>query len=179
MVVIREAQIEEAEGISACLNSAFEPFRSQYTAEAFEDTVPSPGAIRERMVHMRVYVAITGGGGIVGTLACGMQGKAGYLRGMAIIIALCGKGAELLNSCLVQPRTTYLPPDASGLPSIQRPHWNERFASIARMDSSPLERAIRFYRKNGFVPTGVVIDFFGMPLYEYGKPLMNDAALQV
>jgi len=35
----------------------------------------------------------------------------------------------------------------------------------------PLQRAIRFYRKNGFVPTGAVFDFFGMPLYEYAKPL--------
>jgi hypothetical protein len=31
MVVIREARVEEGKGICAFLNSAFEPFRSQYT----------------------------------------------------------------------------------------------------------------------------------------------------
>ncbi len=31
---------------------------------------------------------------------------------------------------------------------------------------------MRFYRRNGLVPTGGVTDFFGMPLYEYAKPLI-------
>ncbi len=35
----------------------------------------------------------------------------------------------------------------------------------------PLERAIRFYTRNGFRSTGVVRDFYGMPLFEYLKEL--------
>jgi GNAT superfamily N-acetyltransferase len=35
----------------------------------------------------------------------------------------------------------------------------------------PLRRAIRFYERNGFVPSGRVTHFFGMPFYEYAKPL--------
>ena len=31
--------------------------------------------------------------------------------------------------------------------------------------------AIRFYERNGYVASGRVGDFFGMPLYEYLKPL--------
>jgi ribosomal protein S18 acetylase RimI-like enzyme len=162
MVVIREAQIGEAEDISACLNSAFEPFRSQYTAEAFDDTVPSPAAIRERMVHMRIYVAINSGGEIVGTLACGTQGKEGHLRGMAISPLWQGRG---IAEQLLGAAENYLL--AAGC---------ER---VTLDTTAPLERAIRFYRKNGFVPTGVVVDFFGMPLYEYVKPLIPDAAQQV
>jgi ribosomal protein S18 acetylase RimI-like enzyme len=159
MVVIREAQIEEAKGISACLNSAFEPFRSQYTAGAFDDTVPSPGAIRERMVHMKVYVAITSDTEIVGTIASGMQGEEGHLRGMAIRPAWQERGiAE----------------------QLLRTAENDLLAAGCRRvtldTTAPLERAIRFYRKNGFVPTGGVIDFFGMPLYEYAKPLVRDTA---
>jgi hypothetical protein len=35
-----------------------------------------------------------------------------------------------------------------------------------------IREAIRFYRRNGFVPTGAIPDFFAMPLYEYAKPLV-------
>lgn len=35
----------------------------------------------------------------------------------------------------------------------------------------PLQRAIRFYERIGFVATGRVTDFFGMSLHEYAKPL--------
>ncbi len=131
MVAIREAQLEEAEAISACLNSAFERFRSQYTAEAFDDTVPSPEAIRERMVLMKVYVAITSEGEVVGTIASGMRGEEGHLRGMAIRPPWQGRG--IADSCLVRQKMIYLLPDASGLPSIQPLRWNERCASIAGM----------------------------------------------
>jgi len=37
--------------------------------------------------------------------------------------------------------------------------------------TAPLKRAIRFYQRNGFRPSGRVTDFFGMPLYEYVKTL--------
>ena len=37
--------------------------------------------------------------------------------------------------------------------------------------TQPLERAIRFYTRHGYAPTGTVSDFFGMPLYEYAKGL--------
>jgi ribosomal protein S18 acetylase RimI-like enzyme len=154
MVLIREAQLEEAEAISACLNSAFEPFRFQYTAEAFDDTVPSPGAIRERIVLMKVYVAITSEGEIVGTIASGTQGAEGHLRGMAIRPSWQGRG--IAEQMLGTAENDLL---AAGC------------KRVTLDTTAPLERAIRFYRKNGFVPTGGVTDFFGMPLYEYAKPL--------
>jgi ribosomal protein S18 acetylase RimI-like enzyme len=37
--------------------------------------------------------------------------------------------------------------------------------------TAPLLRAVRFYEKNGYRATGTITDFFGMPLYEYAKPL--------
>jgi ribosomal protein S18 acetylase RimI-like enzyme len=154
MVLIREAQLEEAEAISVCLNSAFEPFRSQYTAEAFDDTVPSLEAIRERMVQMKVYVAITGEGEIVGTIASGTQGEEGHLRGMAVRPTWQGRGIaeQLLDTAEVDLL-------AAGC------------RRVSLDTTAPLARAIRFYRRNGFVPTTRITDFFGMPLYEYAKPL--------
>ncbi len=153
--MIREAQIEEAEAISACLNAAFEPFRSQYTPGAFDDTVPAPGAIRQRMVHMKVYVAIASEEEIVGTIASGMQGEEGHLRGMAILPRWQGRGIaeQLLNT-------------------VENDLLAAGCKRVTLDTTAPLERAIRFYRKNGLVPTGGVTEFFGMPLYEYAKSLI-------
>jgi GNAT superfamily N-acetyltransferase len=37
--------------------------------------------------------------------------------------------------------------------------------------TEPLQRATRFYQRNGFRPSGKVSSFFGMPLIEYMKSL--------
>jgi len=35
--------------------------------------------------------------------------------------------------------------------------------------TKPLERAIRFYERNGYRRSGRITEFFGMPLFEYVK----------
>lgn len=35
----------------------------------------------------------------------------------------------------------------------------------------PLRRAVRFYERHGFSPSGPISDFFGMELLEYTKTL--------
>ena len=42
--------------------------------------------------------------------------------------------------------------------------------------TEPLQRAIRFYTRHGYSATGIVRDFFGMPLFEYEKLLPGEAA---
>jgi len=42
--------------------------------------------------------------------------------------------------------------------------------------TAPLAHAIHFYEINGYSATGRIGDFFGMPLYEYAKPLSTDDA---
>ena len=37
--------------------------------------------------------------------------------------------------------------------------------------TEPLQRAVCFYEKHGYRPSGRVTDFFGMPLHEYVKQL--------
>ena len=44
-------------------------------------------------------------------------------------------------------------------------------ARVTLDTTEPLRRAIRFYERNGFRPTGAVGDFFGMPLFEYARAL--------
>jgi len=146
--------MQDAMSICACLQSAFEPFRLHYTREAFNDTVPSPEAIRERMLHMTVYAAVVPNGEIAGTIATSITGKEGHLRGMAVQPAWQGHSvAEHL------------------LHAAER---NLRAAGCLRITldtTAPLQRAIRFYQRNGFAPSGRVTDYFGMPLYEYEKTL--------
>jgi hypothetical protein len=38
--------------------------------------------------------------------------------------------------------------------------------------TEPLHKAMRFYGKHGYVPSGRATDFFGMPLHEYVKLLV-------
>ncbi len=153
-ITVRLAREEDAESVSACLGSAFEPFRSQYTGEAFEDTVLTPEAVRVRMRHMTVYVANVADGAVVATIATAFEGKEGHLRGMAVLPAWQGRFiAEHLLRAVEDDLV------AAGCERVT-------------LDTTlPLQRALRFYERNGFVPSGRVTDFFGMRLYEYAKIL--------
>lgn len=153
-ITIRKAQTQDAAAIAACLASAFAPFRSQYTAGAFADTVLNAEDVLSRMAYMTIYIAVTSGGEIVGTVACAVADQVGHLRGMAV-----------------------------------RPEWQghaiaDRFLQLAENDmriagcdritldtTLPLQRAIRFYERNGYALSGKISDFFGMPLHEYVKPI--------
>ncbi len=153
MIAIRRAQVDEAESICDCLKSAFEPFRTQYTPGAFQDTVPGPAALRQRLLDMTVYVAVTPNGEMVGTIASSVEGVEGHLRGMAVRPAWQGRG--IAEQLLLAAEADLI---AAGC------------ARITLDTTMPLRRAIRFYQKHGFAPTGRITDFFGMPLYGYAKP---------
>jgi ribosomal protein S18 acetylase RimI-like enzyme len=154
-IAIRRASANEVEAIRACLAEAFAAFRALYTLEAYQDTVPPPAGMRKRMSDMTVYIASTAEGEIVGTISYGMdRAKTAHLRGMAVRPAWQGHGiAE----------------------QLLRTAENDLLAAgcvlVSLHTTAPLERAIRFYQKHGFVPSGKIEDFFGMPLYEYVKSL--------
>jgi len=153
-VVIRRAQMEDVESLCTCLELAFESFRPQYTPDAFRDTVTSVGAMRERMAYMAIYAAIASGGEIVGTIASATEGNEAHLRGMAVLPVWHGRG--IAEQLLRAAENDLL---AAGCVRIT-------------LDTTvPLQRAISFYQRNGFVASGRVTDFFGMDLYEYVKVL--------
>jgi hypothetical protein len=92
--------------------------------------------MRQRLIDMRVYVA-SADGEIVGTIASSFTGEAGHLRGMAVDPAWQGHG--IAEQLLLTAEKDLL---ASGCTRVN-------------LDTTiPLQRAIRFYQKNGFVPTG-------------------------
>lgn len=145
----------DAQGVLDCLAAAFEPYRAEYTAEAFQDTVLTMETIRRRLSDMSVLVAVGKDGRVLGTIAYRIVGdEEGHIRGMAVLPALQGSGlaGRLLERAEAELR---------------------RFGcSRLSLDTTrPLKRAVAFYERNGFRPTGRVSDFFGMPLYEYVKRL--------
>src|SRR5207244_6363156 len=92
---------------------------------------------------------------IIGTIACAVvEPNHGRLRGMAVLPEHQGGGVaqDLLDVAETELRRADC-------------------ARITLDTTAPLQRAIRFYERNGFRATGRVGDHFGMPLYEYEKRL--------
>jgi len=150
---IRNANHEDCAAILGCLRSAFAPYHESYTPEAFLDTVLTPDSFRSRLSEMSVVVATSASGEVVGTIAYKvLEGGEGHLRGMAVHPEWQGTG--LSNSLLLTAENEF----------------RKAGCKIITLDTTePLNRAIRFYEKNGFRPTGKIGCFFGMPLIEYSK----------
>lgn len=151
-ILIRLADPKEAEEISACLQAAFEPFRTAYTADAFDDTVPPPAAVSARFRTMQIFVACLGSSEVLGTIACSINGDEGHLRGMAVRPALQGRAV------------------ASRLLAAAETALRDRGCTYVTLDTTAaLPRAIRFYEKHGYARSNKVADYHGMPLYEFVK----------
>lgn len=151
--VIRHALETDQAGVLRCLSVAFEPYRDDYTAEAFADTVLDATGYVRRLREMHVLVADSDLG-IEGTVAGEQRGKTGHLRGMAVLPEWRGSGlaAQLLLTIEAWLR--------------------EQGCMRVTLDTTlPLKAAIRFYEKAGYLYSGQVSDFFGMPLLEYVKQL--------
>jgi GNAT superfamily N-acetyltransferase len=154
-VSVRRARESDAEGICGCLRSAFEPYRASYAAGGFEDTVLAPGSIRRRFDVMSVFVASDESGEVVGTIGAAVIAPSeGHIRGMAVRPAWQGRGVakQLLEAA----------ESALAVKGCSR---------ISLDTTEPLKRAVAFYEKNGYRPSGKITDFFGMRLCEYAKTL--------
>lgn len=153
-ITIGRAGARDAPAIAECLESAFAPFRNQYTPGAYADTVLDADGVLKRMAHMTVHVAVTESGEVVGTIASTAGERTGHLRGMAVRPEW--QGHHIAEQLLLEAENEL------------------RSAGCARITlgtTDPLQRAMRFYANHGYVPTGRVSDFFGMDLHEYAKKL--------
>ena len=152
---IRPALTDDAPAILACLRAAFDEYRASYTPAAFLDTVLTQETVERRLSEMFVLVATDGSNQIVGTIACAvLKREEGHLRGMAVLPSWLGTGVakNLLQQAELQ---------------LAQAHCKR----ISLDTTQPLKRAIQFYLQNGYLPSGKVTDFFGMPLFEYVKIL--------
>lgn len=154
-VSIRTATDDDCRGILECLALAFAPYQQSYTGEAFLDTVLTPETVHQRLAHMSVFVAIHGANRVVGTIGCKALAEGeGHIRGMAVIPEWQGSG---VSTRLLAKAEAALRKAGCGIVTLDT--------------TEPLNRAVQFYKKNGFRPTGKVSSFFGMPLFEYRKPI--------
>jgi len=150
---LRKAAIEDVEAVADCLRRAFEEYENAYTPGAFADTVPDANGIKRRLEEMCVIVAVAENK-IVGTIGYSVSGPAGHLRGMAVFPEWRGSGV------------------ASALLRNVENELRAGGCTVVTLDTTePLGRAIRFYEKYGFVASGKVSNFFGMPLHQYSKLL--------
>jgi GNAT superfamily N-acetyltransferase len=104
---------------------------------------------------MSLFVAVADTGEVAGTIGCARSGDdEGHLRGMAVLPGWQGSGVaeHLLKQAEAELRDL----------GCRR---------VTLDTTAPLKRAMRFYERHGYRPTGKVTDFFGMPLYEYAKEL--------
>ena len=117
-IVIQAAERGDEEGILSCLAVAFEPYRAEYTPEAYADTVLDEASLEERLQHMHVLVAAASEG-IVGTIAASL----GEWRGaFAWHGSQSGFGVELgcQRSCFRQSRPGWQITDANASRWIRR-----------------------------------------------------------
>ena len=151
--VIRPARIEDAAAVLQCLRAAFEPYHLQYTPQAWLDTVMTPDTLLHRLTFMTVLVAVSAEGSIVGTIGgAAVSSAEGHLRGMAVPPQWHGRGI------------------AQRLLEAMEKHLLTKGCTRISLDTTePLQRAMRFYEKNGYRRTGKITDFFGMSLIEYAK----------
>lgn len=154
--IIRLAVEADVPAILACLAESFAPYRSDYSAEAFLDTVLSEKTLKHRMKRMTVFVASQmNNAEVIATIACEVIGpEEGHLRGMAVLPSWQGAGVaqRVLDRAEAELRA-------------------RKCTRITLDTTAPLKRAMRFYERNGFRPSGRVTDFFSMPLFEYVKSL--------
>ena len=150
---IRRANLGDCEGILDCLQTAFAPYRKDYTAGAYSDTVLTSTTLAARLCKMSVLIAVDQSGNVVGTVAYQLMDKTeGHIRGMAVHPECHGRGV------------------AQRLLEQLQSDLRELGCSVITLDTTrPLQRAICFYEKNGFRATGNIEDFFGMDLLKYRK----------
>ena len=154
MIQIERATGADAAGIEHCLRSAFEVYRERYTPGAYQDTVPTEQGVHDRLDTMIVLIARAPSGFVVGTVGGSVHDEEGHLRGMAVLPEWQEQGvAQRL------------------LDGIERELAAAGCQTVSLDTTLPLTRAIAFYERNGYRASGLVTDFFGMPLHDYRKRL--------
>jgi GNAT superfamily N-acetyltransferase/uncharacterized protein YndB with AHSA1/START domain len=159
---IRPSAAADLAGMHACLAAAFAAYRASYTAGMYADTVPGIDGLRERLRTMTGLVACTDDGAVVGTIAYEATGDDGHLRGMAVQPAFQGTdvAARLLDAA-------------------ERALAARGCRRVTLDTTAPLQRAIRFYERRGYRPTGQRHEQAGMVLFEYARDLDPPPALQL
>ncbi len=151
---VRLAEANEAAAIASVLYQAFLDYEPFYTPEAFSVTTPATEQIHHRWGEGPVWVAVQNNS-IVGTVSAVPQGEALYIRSMAVLPTVRGRGVGRL---LLQ-----------AIEGFARARGHQRLF----LSTTPfLLRAIRLYEQFGFRRSDDgANDLFGTPLFTMVKTL--------
>lgn len=152
---IQKATKSDSKAIHYVLKTAFHKYKPYYTKEGYKDTILSPKGIAERLEKMTLYVAVLDNEKIVGTIGwANLNLNEAHIRGMAVLPEYQGTG---IASALLR--------------KIEKDIKNMRCSYITLDTTKVLKRAQQFYKNNGYIHTGKVSDFFGMPVFQYAKKI--------
>ena len=158
-MIVREAALDDATAIADVLALAFEEYRPDYTAAAYEATTSSASDVRLRLREGPIWLAIDGVRA-VGTVSAKRTLEGIYLRGMAILPDARGLGIGVaLLDCVVE-------------------YARRESASRLYLSTTPfLLRAIRLYERYGFRRIeGGPPDLHGTPLFTMEKVLASGSS---
>jgi len=154
--IIRRAKAEDARGIHKVILSAFKEYRQIYTVQGFADTVMSEEVAIERMKEMILYIAVNQEINIIGTIGWQkVSEKEGHIRGMAVLPKMQGKNS----------------PASALLHTVENDAKLQGCTCLTLDTTASLKRAHYFYKKYGYIETGITDDFFGSTIFEYKKNL--------
>jgi GNAT superfamily N-acetyltransferase len=155
---VRSGIPEDAAAIASILYQSFAEFRPQYTPGGFAATAIGPEEVMIRLSEGPVWVALWDDS-ICGTVAALARGEALYVRGMAVLPRVRGKGAG--EALLKQ------------VEAFAKEHGHQTLL----LTTTPfLESAIRLYERFGFYRiTGGSADLFGTALFIMEKRLSPSA----
>jgi GNAT superfamily N-acetyltransferase len=151
---VRRAVAEDAAAIASIMYESFAEFRPLYTPGGFSATAIRAEEVMVRLNEGPVWVALWEDS-ICGTVAAVGRGAALYVRGMAVLPRVRGKGA---GEALLKQVEIF---------ATERGHVTLLLTTTPFLDS-----AIRLYEKFGFYRTeGGSTDLFGTPLFWMEKKL--------
>lgn len=153
-IEIRNAKNFDIQAIYEVLSEAFQPYRQDYTEEAYNATVISPDEIEERMNEKQTeMLVIIYHNKIVGTATITMkQNNELYIRSMAVRPHIQRKGIGSLI-----------------LDEIDRRAQQKNCTIISLECYEPLTKAIKLYEKHGFRKTGKTRSYHGITIFEMKK----------
>jgi ribosomal protein S18 acetylase RimI-like enzyme len=186
-MIIRKATTEDREGIVDCLTTAFEPYRNDYTPEAFEvvvgieriERIERPMGIERidaMMPHLIVLVAVVQGKlvGMISYEASSVPCVDGSMfdkdGGPIFRDSFRSTLVGYIHVLVVHP--LYLGRGTAAL--LLRAAEDDLFVRKCKWISlhthEPLKRAQRFFAKHGYSSTGNDNDYLGMRWVELEKP---------
>jgi GNAT superfamily N-acetyltransferase len=154
VVQIRMAAPEDVALVASVLRESFIEYRDSYTPAAFAATTPTSEEVRSRMREGPLWVALLGDS-VVGTVAVVDRGEDLYVRGMAVLPTVRGRGiGELL------------------LRRIEDYASSRGYVRLILSTTPFLHRAIRLYEGFGFRRSEEGShDLMGTPLFTMVKNL--------